>query len=236
MAKLFTAREIATLALRNIGVVSNVETSAPEGKLLIALELLDVILSEKAGTTRIWSLVPQELTFTYTADAESVNITALLGANNSLDVFRHAYDDDTDDEILLVRRQDFDDSKNSGLFPFTAGRILYVASDGDDTYTAYMRPVPTTALTVRITGQRFSPTVSAAAGSSAGLAHGFERAWQRWMVNALSADAGNGPLARLPKDRLDDYRGLAQQSWIDLNSYRGGGQRPAARFTKAWTG
>lgn len=236
MSKLFSAREIGVLALRKIGVVSALETSANEGKLLVALQQLDLILSEKSGTTRLWNFVPQELTFSYTADAESVNITSLLGANNTLDMFKAAYNDDTDDEITLLRRDEFDLYKNGGLFPFITGRVLYVASDGDDTYSAYLRPVPTEAITIRITGQRFSPSVSDATSSSSNLAHGFEKPWQRWMVYALAADIGDGPLARIPETRLADWRGIAHESWVKVNAYRGGGQRKYARFTRAYNG
>lgn len=238
MAKLFSAREIGVLALRKIGVVASQDTSADEGRLAIALQYLDLLLSEKAGTTRFWQLVPQAATFTYTADADSVDITSLMGSANVIDVFRAAYNDDTDDEIALLSREEWDLHKSGGLFPFKSSRALYIASDGDETYTAYMLPVPTLALTVRITGQKFSPTVTAATSSTStsALAHGLDRSFQRWMVNALAVDIGDGPLARMPEDRLNSWRGVAQQSWARVNGYRGGGQRKQARFTRAWGG
>jgi len=236
MAKLFSAREICTLAMRLAGVVAPQDTAAAESNTLVALSYLDLILGEKSGTTRLWFLVPVDLTFTYTADADSVDISALLGSNNRIDMLRAAYNADTDDEIALLRREDFDKIRNGGTFPFAPGRKLYVASDGDDTYTAYMRPVPTEALSVRVTGNKLSTTVTAATGSSSNLAHGFETAWQRWMIYALAADIGNGPLARLPTDRVETFLGIAETSWVKLNRYRGGGQRKAARFTRAWAG
>ena len=150
MAYLFNAREIAVLALRKVGSVAPQDTAAPDGILGVALDHLDLILSERSGTTRLWFLSPQELTFSYTADAESVNLTSLLGANNALDMVRAAYDDDTDEEITLLRRAEFDIIKNGGALEFTSGRTLFIAPDGDGTYTAYLRPVPTAALTPTI--------------------------------------------------------------------------------------
>lgn len=236
MAKLFNAREICTLALRRIGVVAKDDSSVADAILLTALQHLDMLLAEKAGTTRLWFLSPQELTFTYAADSESVDISSLLGANNRLDMLRAAYDDDTDDEITLLRRAEFDIIKNGGALDYTSGRTLFVAPDGDDTYTAYLRPVPTTALSIRVTGTKLSPSVSLATQSSATMAHGFETAWQRWMVYALAADIGDGPLARLPEERLNRWVAIAGNSWVELNSTRGGGQRKAVRFTRPWTG
>lgn len=236
MAKLFSAREIGVLALRKIGLVPGQDSSAPEGKLQIALQYLDMLLTEKAGTTRLWFFTPQSATFTYPAMAPSVDITSLLGPNNKLDFYRHAYIDTTDEEITLLRRDQFDEHDNSGLFPFITSRALYVATDGDDTYTAFMRPLPFTNIVVRVTGQKFSPTVAQTTNSSSEQAHGFEVAWQRWMVNALSVDIGDGPLARMPEDRLATWEAKAQLSWNQLNSYRGGGQRDQRRFTRAWRG
>lgn len=235
MATLFSAREIATLALRKAGIVSPQDTAASEDKLLIALKFLDTILSEKSGSGRLWFLVPQSLTFSYTADAASVDITSLLGSTR-IDMFRAAYNDDTDDEITLLREADFQTIKNGGALPFTSGRNLYIASDGDGTYTAYMLPAPTAALTVRITGQTLTPAVAGATQSSSELAHGFEMSWQRWMIHALAHDVGDGPLARLPEERLNRFMGIANESWAKLNGYRSGGQRKAVRFTRAWTG
>lgn len=233
MAKLFSAREIATLAMRKIGAVNKLDTAAPEGQLQVALNYLDTLLAEKAGTTRVWALVPQQLTFSYTASASSVNITSLLGDGGQLDTFRHAYDNDTDEEIGLMTRAEFEQHNESDSSPFS-GSALYIASDGDDTYTAYLRPIPTVAKTIRITGQRFSTSV-AASTSSSNLAHGFERAWQRWMINALSTEIGDGPLARLPEERLLRFERLATSSWDTLTTRRNG-QKSYARFTKAWDG
>lgn len=235
MAKLFSAREICALALKKIGVISAQDTAASEGSILTALQHLDLLLGEKTATSRFWSLVPQASTFTYPADAESCDISSLMGTGNALDIFMHAYLDDTDDEITLLTREEFDLYKNSGLFPFRTSRVLYVQTDsGDQSFTAYLRPVPTAAIEIRVTGQKLSPTVSAAAGSTANLAHGMETGLQRWMVFALSCDLGDGPLARLPEDRLDRWRGTAEESWAQFNSYRGGGQRSQRRFTRSW--
>lgn len=234
MARLFTSREIATLAMRKCGVIPYQDTAADDQKTAIALSFLDLMLSEKSSTTRLWSLVAQGATFTYTADADSVDITALLGSNR-LDIYRYAYVDDTDEPITLIMRDDFDKIKNSGNFPFAPGRTLYIATDGDDTYTAYLRPVPTTALLIRITGQSFSPTVSLA-NKNTDVDHDLERAFQRWMVTQLACDIGDGPLARLPQERLLKWQGEADLSWAKVNNYRGGGQRPRSRFTRSWDG
>lgn len=233
MAKLFSAREIASLALRNVGVIGPQDTSAPEQKLLVALQYLDLYLGEVSGSERLWFFVPQELSFTYPAEAESVDLTALLGANN-LDMVRYAYINETDEEITLVRRDEFDRFQHGGSYPLTPGRFMYIATEGDDTYTAYLRTVPAQAVTIRLMGQKLSPSVSNAVQSSSEAAHGFERAWQFWMVNRLSSIIGNGPLARLPESRLDTYRAEAQNSWDRLKAYRSGGQRKAGRFTKSW--
>lgn len=224
------------MALRKCGVVAKDETSAPDGILLVALQHLDILLSETAGTTRLWFLSPQALTFTYAAASASVDISSLLGANNRLDMLRAAYDDDTDDEITLLRRAEFDSIKNGGALPYGSSRTLFVAPDGDDTYTAYLRPIPTTALTIRVTGTKLSPSTSLASGSSTNMAHGFETAWQRWMVNMLASEIGDGPVARLPEERLNRWVALARESWVALNSNRGGGQRKAVRFTRAYQG
>lgn len=237
MAKLFNAREICVLSLRKIGAVAQQDASTPAGGLIdIALQHLDLILAEKSGTTRLWFLSPQELTFNYAKDSESVDMSSLVGANNRLDMVRAAYNDDTDDEITLLTRDQFNIIKNGGALDFASGRTLYIGPDGDDTYTAYLRPVPTEDITIRVTGTKLAPSVALATGTSSTAAHGFETAWQRWMVNALAADIGDGPIARLPEQRLDRWVAIADAAWVKLNSYRGGGERKAVRFTRAWGG
>lgn len=216
------------------GVVAPQETEAPEGKVLIALQILDMILAEKAGTSRFTFLTPQHATFTYAANADSVDVTSLLGANK-LDFVRAAYNDDTSDEITLLRRDEWDLFQN-GLYCFGTARALYIADNNVDTYTAFLLPKPTVDFKIRLTGNKFPNDVAKATKSASDVSHGFGVAWQRWMTYALAIDCGSGPLARLPEDRLNDWRVQAQLSWIALQAYRGGGQRKRGRFTRAYDG
>lgn len=235
MAKLFTAREIAVLALRKCGVVAPQDTSAPEAKVLTALQYLDMLLAEVVGTTRVWNFVPNDLVFTYPANESSADITALLGGTAQIDIFREAYVDSTDAPIRLLLRDEWDLFQH-GSSPFPEARMLFITPDGDGSHTAYLRSVPTTDLDIRLTGMRFSPTVTNASQGNQSVAHSFDAAWQRWMVNKLSADIGDGPCARVDQFRLKEWRDQAAESFDVLNANRGQGNVKKARFVRPYQG
>ena len=72
---------------------------------------------------------------------------------------------------------------------------------------------------IDFTYQRYADSVmgdQANTDQSGNRSHGFGPEWQRFLVNSLAADCGNGPVRRIPRADITDMRQLAQQSLSNL--------------------
>lgn len=234
MASTYTAREMCTSALEKVGIISPYETSAPEGVVQKCLRYLDMILSFRTGTRRLWFFVPAASQVTWPADQGSYDLTGAL-ASNPLDLYRAAYvDDSTDAPIELVRRAEFEESRNDTAAGTASPDMIYIQDDGDGTYTGHIRPVPSEAKAIRFVGQKLSPSVATAVGEAVETDHGYGAPWQLWMLYALAIEIGDGPIAKLDGSRLGAWRKVEKDLWGRLESYRADEQIPRVRFTKPY--
>lgn len=85
MSSVLSAGQICALALRAIGAFPAHE-SAPDGDYLReAMSWLDLIMAELAGTTRLFSLIPQTVGFTLTNGQTTYDLDSALGADLPID-------------------------------------------------------------------------------------------------------------------------------------------------------
>ena len=77
---LFTARELCELALRKVGAYSRNDASADPNDLVIALDFMELEISNLAGGDRAQWLVPETVEFALTANTASFVLETIAGA------------------------------------------------------------------------------------------------------------------------------------------------------------
>lgn len=77
-------------------------------------------------------------------------------------------------------------------------------------------------MSVRLVFMTYAPSMLGATTpqTDGDTAHGFPRGWQRWIAHATAADIGNGPVVRLPLERLKDIRAVADLAKKELLGYQ----------------
>lgn len=233
MSTLFSAREVCDLALRKIGYLSANDVSASEQVTLTALKFLDVLLGNASGTTRLWFFIPADVFVTWPAGQTSINLTAALNGA-AFDFVKSAWNDDTTEEYPLVRRDFYEAYRTNNDYPVASSRFIYIeeSDDGQRLLTAYMACPPSQDLHLRLVGQRLAPSVATATKDKTGFDHGFEAPWQLWMIVALAAIIGDGPIAKLPEGRIQTFNKNAHALWAKLESMRSAEQIKRVRFTR----
>jgi hypothetical protein len=228
MSALLTAADVAEGALRQIGALSPYDTAADPEEQAIAIERLDLLVSELAGTHRLWWLVPAAQTLVLTAGVGEY----LLGGLSPRLEFLHSVQlveaSGEESDVELVRRSVYEAIPDKA----EAGVPVLAHVTRDATPRLWLHPVPATAgLRLRIDGQAYSADIDKQAGR---IAHGFPAAWQRFLIYALAADIGRGPVRRLPAGVVDDFDRVADRAKSSLLTYNGREQVRRPRFTQPW--
>ncbi len=219
MSALFSTTDICERALRKIGSFSINDSAADPEELQEAAYWLDMSVAEMVATERCTWLIPDTITLALTADTASYVLSTIMGTSYPTDGFLfviEAYltDGGTDQPINIMRRREYEDisKKTAG------GRPEGVYIDRLSAKTEqkiYVYPVPSDAtLSLKLVIQKQSPDLS----PRAGVRHGFQVAWQRWLVLATAAEIGDGPVRRLPSGETDRTRRDAEMAFRKLQS------------------
>ena len=225
--RLFSARDIAELALQRIGAYSPMDSAADDTEMRRALEWMELGISDLAGRKRCQWLIPATITFALEADTPSYVLADVMGsAVPSLGV-AYAISAKTIDansaerNVDVIRRDDFEaftDKTTSGDPDFVY--LDRLVNDG----MIYTYPVKTgsTALSLRLVVMTYPRSVLGPIGEAepAGdVEHGFDRTWQLWLVHSTAALIGAGPVRRLRKQDLDEIKEARDRSEAALMTF-----------------
>lgn len=223
MSQVLTAARICEEALGAIGEFP-VTSSAPDGEYLRrAMTWLDLNMAQLAGTTELFFIVPATISFTLTNGTSSYNLYSALGAELPLD------------RVQFPLRAWLEDAAgNRSPLDIVGSDVFEAVPLATETGTPTMihidrlpteprlRIYPTPAAsdpatwTVYLDVQTYAPNVapSGVTGTqpSSSVLTGFRQAWQRWLIFQLAADLASGPIIKLPKASLDEFRGQAKDA------------------------
>ncbi len=207
MSALLPVADIATHALREIGELSIYDGEPDAVALEVAIQRLDLLVAELAGTEAIWWLRPfqQQLPLT-----NGQQVVPLAGLATPFQFFTHASLIATSDTppvaevpVKLVSQQVYDAIPTKA----TGGDPELVLIQRRDSPQAALYPVPARdGLVLVLSGQAYATDLTADKG---GADHGFPAAWQRWMVLQLAADIGSGPVRTIPPADRQEKRAEA---------------------------
>jgi hypothetical protein len=228
MAALLTAAKICEEALRQVGALSPLDTSADPAMFEIAASRLDMLIAELTATERFWWMVNAQQSI----ELQPGQTTYLLAglADPPVEFVTSAFLslDGREDPVELIRRSHYDALHDKAM----KGRPDFIYIERRDRPTLYVHPIPQIAgYSLRLTGQRYAPDIVSERGRTA---HGFPAAWQRYIVMSLAVDIGSGPVWKVPDGELDRLERRAMQSRERLMAFSNRENVSRPRVTRPW--
>lgn len=206
------------------------ESAADGEQLREAMDWLDIIMAEKAGTGRMFNLVPATLSIPITNGTSTYDLNAALGVNLPVDRVQFPIQAWLEDAagnrspVEILRRADFEAVSNDA----DSGPITHVHIDRLAP-TPTLRTYPTPALadtntyTLKLVVQTYAPNVSPSgvtgAQPSAAILTNFHQSWQRWLIWTLASDLGSGPIIKLPAASISNFDRKAGIALVQLEAF-----------------
>lgn len=227
---LLSARGICELALQKVGAYSVNDEGADHVEMVRSLDWLDLIIAEIAGTDQCVWLVPATISFTWPASTRSDSLADLAGAAyppTGILYPKSARLRDSNgvllSELTMLTRQQYenmqdkdDEGQPDSIY------IDRLADDAEVSASIYRVPGTDPVYTVDLVVQAYAASVRGTQGDedqAGNVRHGFSQEWQRFIVNRLAADIGDGPVRRLDQGTLDKWRAEAAVSFSNCQVY-----------------
>lgn len=218
MATLLSVRTICERALRKIGTFALRDSEADPEEMAEAMMWLDLVVAHATSTRRIFWLIPATLELELTADQATYDIDEITDYPTDGVAFpinawlRDPAGNDT--PVELIRRREYENivDKTAGGEP----RVAHIDRLRDKTVSIYP-VVAASGYTLRIEAQLYSPSYSPDTNPDAEVRHGFGPEWQLWLITALAAEIGDGPVRRLQPAEVDRMRNTAARLLVDLS-------------------
>lgn len=220
--KIFSAREVCELSLMLIGAYSPADQAADPIHMERALQFMELEAAHLAGTKQAQWLVPQTIEIPLDADTPAYDLSDQAGAAEpSLYIMAPISatlidDNDNETPLNIVRRSQYEEHPNKT----TSGvpNEIYIDRTNDE-QGLWVYPVPEVdTFSLRLVVFTYARSVLGQLGDvEAGqVAHGFDRTWQLWLSVATAARIGSGPVRRLDRATLNDYRQEAGRLLTEL--------------------
>lgn len=263
MSTVYSIETIIDRALRKVGAFAIRQAGPRPEEVEEARYWLDMTVAHEASRARTWWLVENSATFLLTTGIDTYNLPSVLGGTQAPDgvqfvVMAVLYDLKTGQDICelpIVRREEWEqrslpidlsgiarqrdtdvggfdsDTPQPAIAP-GAPRFCYI--DRMQSPTMHISPIPDKGYGIRIVFQGFSPDFIAPATLSRQTK--LRSAWNLWIVTALSAQIGNGPIRKLPADEVADMKREAQSLRDDLEAYEAQEQSNVPRVIRYYDG
>lgn len=245
-SELLSARGLGEKSLEKIGAFVVNDEAADPVELDRAIEWLDLIVAEIAGTNRAHWLIPTTVRFEWPDEIATDSLSDLMGALYPAEgvlfpIAAWLVDPATGirrTQLKLVRRQDYEDHTDLAL-PGQPEQ-LYVDRQTPD-LKASLYPVPALAAGWQIDFmfQKYARSMLgqlSGAAQAGELPHGFSQEWQLYLITRLAAEIGDGPVRRLPMSEVGAFRTVAGSLLGRLETYSNREKRTGPARTKRYGG
>lgn len=219
MARILEVREVCERALRRIGSYSIRDSQADAAEMAEARHWLDMLMGHVAARRRTWWLVAETASVTLTIDEPDYVLSAVLpdgdAMSSVISVTAVNLETDARDPLEVWRRWEWEE--RDATLVTGPPRAVYI--DRSSTPTMRVWPTPSDPLTHRldVVFQRVSPNLVTGAASERITA--FREQWNLYIVTALAAQIGNGPVRKLPQDEVREMQGQAESLLFDLECF-----------------
>ncbi len=234
-SNVFNCMEIVERALRKINAYSINDSGADPEHVAEALHWLDMVVADLSGTNVLRWLVPSAIEIALEADEPSYSLVNDITGNAPVNgvmfpIAAYLTNGTTDTPVKIISRKEYNELSSKAA----SGTPDRVYIDRLNEQTVYPYPIPATDdWTLKIDVQSYAPDLTRGRGEAA---HGFESAWQLWMVIATAAEIGDGPVLMLAGNRVNAMRtqanGLRERLLAFNNLQQPGQEQP--RRTSGW--
>jgi len=221
MARILEIREVCERALRKIGSYAIRDSGADPRELEESRFWLDMLMGHLAADMRTWWLVPSTAPVALVANTQDYPLANVLPQGDApaavITVTAVDLSNDDREPVSLWRRWEWEarDKEPANGPPLA----VYI----DRTSAPIMRvwPAPVAPITHRldVVFQRVSPDLTSGPATEQILK--FRQAWNLYIVTALAAQIGNGPVRKLPRDEVRDMQEQADRMLDRLQSFDG---------------
>lgn len=219
MARLLEVREICERALRKIGSYSIRHSGADAAEVQEARFWFDMLMGHLAARRRTWWLVPETAAVSLTIDQAAYSLTSVLPDGDALSsvisVTAVATEDGRREPVSIWRRWEWEerDAVRTGGQPLA----VYIERLPEAQMHVWPTPADPIAYDLEVVFQRVTPDLVSGAITERVLK--FREAWNLYMVVALAAQIGNGPVRKLPADEVRDMQAEAERLLFDLEAF-----------------
>jgi hypothetical protein len=221
MARILEIREICERALRKIGAFSIRDSGADAAELDEARLWLDMVMGHLASRRRAWWLVPATAPVPLVAGQASYTLAAGAGLPagdpmaSAVSAAAVQLADGQRDDVQIARRWEWEARDVTR----TGGAPLMIYIDRTPAPQMLVWPTPTEPVTHRleIVFQRVSPNLTTGTPTERTLQ--FREAWNLYIVTALAAQIGDGPVRKLPGDEVRAMQMQAERLLFDLEAF-----------------
>lgn len=221
MSTAVTSGQIADHALRQIGAYSTNDTGSDPAQFQVALERLDILISELAASEDLSWLETATLSVTLVAGQSAYSLDTL----EHVTAVRYTRTGRAPEPVDLIRYADF------VLLDTDSGDPEVAAVTRNPTLSLSVWPLPATAqagLTLLVTGQTYAADLVAAKGRDA---TGLPSGWARYLIYLLAADLGSGPVHMLAPGTIQGFEQRAAALKARLMAHSNRPQLGRPRYT-----
>jgi hypothetical protein len=217
--KRLTINEICERALRKIGAFSIRDTGADAAEMAEARYWLDMIVSHVSSLRRAWWRVPNTLSVTLTGGVSSYVLSASLAGGvevqSVISAWRVAISTGEREQIAILRRQEWESRDGTA----TAGppECCYIDRSRDPVLRVWPTPPTPPLHRIELVLQPFTPDFQARGPTN--KMDEVRENWHLFLVTALAAEIGNGPVRKLPADEVREMQVTAKALLYDLMDY-----------------
>ena len=220
MSQILSNKKIGEAALRLIGSFSINHSAADPAELEESLQWLDLVVGTMAAIDRPYWLTEKTVSKALTVDQSEYDLNNFLGSDKPTDgvffVSRVTINDgnSADEPIDIIRRNEYEEIANK----VTSGKTEKIYIDRRTTPSFFVYPVMGTGATytLKMVLQSYPPDMTANKGNAK---HGIPPEWNMWMIKALVAEIGGGPVRRLPQSERSDLAADADRLYKKLMAY-----------------
>lgn len=227
MSWLPSINELCERALRKIGTLGIRDSGARPAEMEEARYWLDMHMGHIVGTKRTWWQVPRTARMTLTAGVTEYDLIANLGAAAPdgvefvVGVYLIGQPSGADEQLLhevkIVRRQEYEALTPDGSNASQPPTICYIDRKQKPTLFFLEAPDANQTYTAKLVFQSYAPNLVAQRGVNRETA--FRSSYTLYIVTALSALIGDGPVRKLPADEVKTMKDDRDKLWKDIEGY-----------------